>query len=93
MGNALAVIKGIIDGCTAAGNFKNAESVVHAMEAYRYIAQAVEVFERVGDRPPGNNSERTMPKKSNPNGESRPLSDEDHDKYFPDEAKRVIDNG
>jgi hypothetical protein len=53
MNNQLQIIKTIIDGCIAHGAFKDAESVEKTMDAYRYVAYAVEVFERVGDVPKG----------------------------------------
>jgi hypothetical protein len=49
MNNQLQIIKTIIDGCIAHGAFKDAESVEKTMDAYRYVAYAVEVFEREGD--------------------------------------------
>jgi hypothetical protein len=88
-------IKTLIDLAIARGLFNTGESVQFMLDSYRYIAYAVEVFENYGDLSlykyvGPNNSERTMPGKSNIQmGESMPLTDEDHDKYFPNEPKRV----
>lgn len=95
--------KTLLDLAVQRGLFKDAKAVSEMQGTLEYFIGLENDFEQICNlknelekelytfkgRAHQYNSERPMPSKSNGDWDSKPLSHEDHDKYFPDQPKRV----